>query len=129
MRTFSRSPVSADVRTVWASGETKAIEAAGIPAVVLGLDVQVSRDIGENDRSATGCLSPTEFEAVADAFFSDQGARSEVGSERLMPKPASARPCSRLRLPRKWQEHSILIRCVEGAPPTSAIGVFLLHSR
>ena len=69
MRAFSRSPVCAGVRTVWASGETKAIEAAGILAEALGLGVHVSKDLGENDRSATGFLPPAEFEETADAFF------------------------------------------------------------
>ncbi|MBB3938174.1 histidine phosphatase family protein [Aureimonas phyllosphaerae] len=71
IRAFSRSSVCADVRTVWASGETKAIEAAGILAGALGLGIQVSKDLGENDRSATGFLPPAEFEAVADAFFAN----------------------------------------------------------
>lgn len=74
MRAFSRSQVCAGVRTVWASGETKAIEAAGILAGALGLGVHVSKALGENDRSATGFLPPAEFEETADAFFAHPGA-------------------------------------------------------
>lgn len=57
------------VTAVWASEETKAIEAAGLLAARLGLGVSVHPGLGENDRSATGFLPPPEFEAMADAFF------------------------------------------------------------
>lgn len=69
MRHFAEGPEVAEVTSVWASTETKAIEAAGILAARLGLGVQVAADLGENDRSATGFLPPPEFEAMADAFF------------------------------------------------------------
>ena len=63
------SPIVANVRAVWASSETKAIEAAGILVGALGLDVQVAEDLGENGRESTGFLPPAEFERTADAFF------------------------------------------------------------
>ena len=69
MRAFAEGPRVAGVQAVWASSETKAIEAAGILAGRLGLGVSVAADLGENDRSATGFLPPPEFEAMADAFF------------------------------------------------------------
>ena len=69
MRAFSQSSIPSKVRSIWSSTETKAIEAAGILAGALGLGIGVSRDLGENDRSATGFLPPKEFESVADAFF------------------------------------------------------------
>lgn len=69
MRLFAASPVMARVTDVWASDETKAIEAAGILAGFHGLPVQVLHALHENDRSATGFLPPHEFEAVADRFF------------------------------------------------------------
>jgi broad specificity phosphatase PhoE len=69
MRNFAMSPTVANVRAVWASSETKAIEAAGILAGALGLDVQVAEDLGENGRESTGFLPPAEFERTADAFF------------------------------------------------------------
>lgn len=69
MRLFAESPEVAEVTAIWASTETKAIEAAGILAARLGLGIQVAADLGENDRSATGFLPPPEFEAMADAFF------------------------------------------------------------
>lgn len=69
MRAFAERPALAGLAAVWASTETKAIEAAGILAARHGLPVGVNAALGENDRSATGFLPPTEFEAVADAFF------------------------------------------------------------
>lgn len=57
------------ISAVWASEETKAIEAAGLLAARLGLGVSVHPGLGENDRSATGFLPPPEFEAMANAFF------------------------------------------------------------
>ena len=69
MRAFAATPEAAAVTDVWASGETKAIEAAGVLAARLGRGIRVHGDLGENDRSATGYLPPGEFEATADAFF------------------------------------------------------------
>lgn len=69
MRAFSRSPVPSNVRAIWSSTETKAIEAAGILAGAIGIGINVSKDLGENDRSATGFLPPNDFEQMADAFF------------------------------------------------------------
>jgi broad specificity phosphatase PhoE len=69
MRAAAEGPALASVRTVWASTETKAIEAAGLLAAALGLPVHVLPELGENDRSATGFLPPPEFERMADAFF------------------------------------------------------------
>jgi broad specificity phosphatase PhoE len=77
MAEFSaRAEVSA-VKSIWASAETKALDAAGILAAKLGLQVEVEAALGENDRDATGFLPPDEFEQVADAFFAqpDQSIR------------------------------------------------------
>jgi broad specificity phosphatase PhoE len=71
MRAFVASDVAAGVREVWSSTETKAIEAAGLLAARFGLPVNVMEELGENDRSATGFLPPSEFEVVADAFFAN----------------------------------------------------------
>ena len=51
------------------SGERKAIETAEIIAGKLDVAVEVRDAMHENDRSATGFLPPTEFEAVANQFF------------------------------------------------------------
>jgi broad specificity phosphatase PhoE len=69
MRLFVASQAVEDVREVWASSEAKAIEAAGLLAARFGLPVRVHPGLGENDRTSTGFLPPTEFEDVADAFF------------------------------------------------------------
>lgn len=77
MRAFSQSSTLSNVSAIWSSTEAKAIEAAGILGGALGLGIRVSKDLGENDRGATGFLPPDEFENVADAFFSspDKGIR------------------------------------------------------
>lgn len=69
MRAFVASPMVEGVREVWASTETKAIEAAGFLAARFGLAVNVHPELGENDRTSTGFLPPNEFELVASAFF------------------------------------------------------------
>src|SRR5215217_2718243 len=69
MRTFAGSPAVTGLSAIWASHETKAIEAAGILAASFGLAVCVHAGLHENDRTATGFLPPAEFEQVADAFF------------------------------------------------------------
>jgi broad specificity phosphatase PhoE len=69
MRAFASLPDLAKLSAIWASTETKAIEAAGILAGHFGLPVGVHHALHENDRSATGFLPPAEFEQMADAFF------------------------------------------------------------
>lgn len=69
MRRFAEHDAVEQIGEVWASTETKAIEAAGILAARFGLGLSVDRGIDENDRSATGFLPPSEFQRMADAFF------------------------------------------------------------
>ena len=69
MRSFAGSDTVARVSRIVASGECKAIEAAGILAGRPGLPVEVHHGLGENDRSATGFVPPHIFEQLADAFF------------------------------------------------------------
>jgi len=64
-------PWIGSIRRIVSSGERKAIETAEILAKHLRLAVEVRERMHENDRSATGFLSPPEFEAVADRFFAD----------------------------------------------------------
>lgn len=70
MRAFADGPVAQGITSLWASTETKAVDAAHILASRLGLDVSVDPELGENDRSSTGYLPPPEFEKAAGAFFS-----------------------------------------------------------
>jgi broad specificity phosphatase PhoE len=58
---------------VFCSMEKKAIEGAGVLAVAAGCKVEAVAEMGENDRSATGYLSPSEFEKAADWFFANPG--------------------------------------------------------
>ena len=70
-KAFARADVLANVTRIWASEERKAREAAGFIAQHLGVPVQTDKNLGENDRTATGFLPPVEFEAAADAFFAN----------------------------------------------------------
>lgn len=58
-------------RRVVSSDETKAIETASPLARALGVTLEIRPRMHENDRSATGFLPPSEFEAVADQFFAE----------------------------------------------------------
>lgn len=69
MQVAMRQPWLAAVRSVFCSAERKAMDAAAVVANHLGLRRIVVEALGENDRSATGYLPKSEFEAVADAFF------------------------------------------------------------
>jgi broad specificity phosphatase PhoE len=69
MQVAMRQPWLAAVRSVFCSAERKAMDAAAVVANHLGLRPIVVEALGENDRSATGYLPKSEFEAVADAFF------------------------------------------------------------
>jgi broad specificity phosphatase PhoE len=69
MRAFASLYDGGQPSAVWASAETKAIEAAGILAGHFGLPVHVHHGLHENDRSATGFLPPSDFDRMADAFF------------------------------------------------------------
>jgi broad specificity phosphatase PhoE len=57
------------VRAVFSSAERKATDLAHMLADHLGISPIIIDALGENDRSATGYLPPSEFESVADAFF------------------------------------------------------------
>lgn len=69
MRLMLDQPWVGGLRTIFSSGERKAISAARIIADHLSLSPVVIDELGENDRSATGYLPLAEFESVADAFF------------------------------------------------------------
>lgn len=78
MAHFSQSGMLAQVTTIISSTEVKARESAEILAAALPMArLREDAELGENDRSATGFLPPTEFEATADAFFAqpDQSIR------------------------------------------------------
>ncbi len=60
-----------DLNSVYSSNEQKAMTAANRIAERLILPVTYMEELGEMDRSSTGFLEPTEFEATADAFFAN----------------------------------------------------------
>lgn len=57
------------VAAIYCSAEQKAIDGAEMLSAALGLPFSIVAALGENDRSATGYLPKTEFEAAANAFF------------------------------------------------------------
>jgi broad specificity phosphatase PhoE len=57
------------VAAIYCSTEQKAIDGATILSEALDMPFHPVVALGENDRSATGYLPQTEFEATADAFF------------------------------------------------------------
>lgn len=65
------------------SAERKAIETAEPIAKALGVAIEIRTAMHENDRSATGYLSPDVFEQVADRFFAEPD-RSVRGWERAI---------------------------------------------
>lgn len=67
---LSRDWVRSIARVV-ASDERKAIETAEAIAGTIGAKVETETDMGENDRSSTGFLDPSSFEAAADRFFAE----------------------------------------------------------
>lgn len=79
---------------VFSSRETKALELAELLAAPAGTPVMSDHAMGENDRSATGFLPPTLFEAQADRFFA-QPQQSADGWERAI--DAQARIVSTVR--------------------------------
>ena len=83
VRSFAQAEAMQSLSAVWASTETKAIEAAGLLAAAHGLPVLVDEGLCENDRSATGFLPPAAFEKMADAFFAEPEA-SVRGWERAI---------------------------------------------
>lgn len=91
MRHFVASDALSDVSAVWSSTEAKAIEAAGLLCARFGVALGVHEGLGENDRSATGFVPPTEFEQLADQFFA-QPEVSTRGWERAV--DAQTRICA-----------------------------------
>ena len=62
-------PWVTSITSIYSSTEQKAIDGAQILAQHLALVFKQVSELGENDRSSTGFLPPSEFEAVADEFF------------------------------------------------------------
>jgi broad specificity phosphatase PhoE len=69
MHAMLRQPWVPQIRHVASSTERKAMDGAAILAAHLSLAPQAYPELGENDRTATGYLEKSAFEAMADAFF------------------------------------------------------------
>jgi broad specificity phosphatase PhoE len=69
MERFADCLAGQGVTAVYASTERKAMDGAAIVAERLGLSYGTDRDLGENDRSATGYIAPPEFWQVVNEFF------------------------------------------------------------
>jgi len=80
---LSRKKWLSTTTQIISSGETKARETAEIIASRWNVTVEVRNAMHENDRSATGYLTPNEFESVADEFFGNPY-RSIRGWERAI---------------------------------------------
>ncbi|OLP59163.1 histidine phosphatase family protein [Xaviernesmea oryzae] len=64
-----RAPWVRQLKRIVSSAETKAIETAAMLAEAAGIKPETVEAMGENDRSATGFLTPDLFEVAADQFF------------------------------------------------------------
>jgi broad specificity phosphatase PhoE len=71
MHALLHQPWLPGISTVWCSAERKALDGAEIIGRAIGAAPYSLATLGENDRSATGYLPKTEFEATADAFFAN----------------------------------------------------------
>ena len=71
------------VDRIMSSAERKATDTAAVLAAGLCVPTSVDPALGEMDRSATGYLPPSEFEAVVDLFF-DEADQSVRGWERAV---------------------------------------------
>ncbi len=82
-REASRLPWVQALRRIVSSTETKALETARILAGTSRAEVEISAEMHENDRSATGFLPPQQFEQAANWFFA-HAAESFHGWERAI---------------------------------------------
>jgi broad specificity phosphatase PhoE len=70
MARFAGDAILNGVRSIYSSGERKAIDGAEILSKRLAIPPVIEEALGENDRSSTGYIAPPEFWEVVDAFFS-----------------------------------------------------------
>ena len=60
-----------NISTIYCSTEQKAVDGAEMLADHLGLPFSTEKNLGENDRSATGYLKKEAFETMANRFFNN----------------------------------------------------------
>jgi len=71
-------PWLTEVTSIYSSTEQKSVDGAQILAEHLSLPFVQVAELGENDRSSTGFLSPSEFELVTNEFGGHPGALATV---------------------------------------------------
>lgn len=71
MAALASAPWVWRLTALYCSTERKARDGADILAGLCGRPPIERADLGENDRSSTGYLPPTEFQSAADAFFAE----------------------------------------------------------
>src|SRR4051812_28034422 len=91
MQIFSEQTSVAAVISLWASSETKAIEAGEVLAARLRLGLSIDPDLGENDRSATGYCRRMSSRRLPTHFSPIPSRASGGGSVRSMPSTEYAR--------------------------------------
>ena len=64
-------PWVSEIRSIYCSTERKSADGARILAAHLSLSFVQVPELGENDRTSTGFLAPSEFERVASEFFAN----------------------------------------------------------
>ncbi|MBT1681408.1 histidine phosphatase family protein [Curtobacterium aurantiacum] len=116
-----------DSRRIVSSTERKAVETADLLARSVGLPVDRDPLLGEIDRSATGYLPPSEFEAVVDAFFAEPE-QSVRGWERAVDAQerivaAVRRPCATgdVTIVSHFAVGALLLAHLRGVPVTRAL--------
>ena len=130
MRRVLDQPWAASLRHVFSSAEQKALDGAEVLRSSLGIPSTVIPGLGENDRSATGFLPPSEFWPVVEEFFANP-TRSIRGWERAADAQARVVRAVREGLAQTAPEESVafvghggvgcLLRCqLEGRPISRA---------
>lgn len=71
MKMLLAKPWTRNVSSIYCSTEQKAIDGAEILAEHLSIPYQMLNELGEIDRSSTGYLPRSEFEATVDLFFAN----------------------------------------------------------
>lgn len=67
---FTELTGTINLKEIYSSPETKAIETAQLISAKIGVEIKILPELGEVDRSSTGFLDPPEHEKAVEALFS-----------------------------------------------------------
>lgn len=114
------------VRTIVSSTERKATDTAVIVAEALQLPASADPALGEMDRSATGYLSPQDFEPTVDAFFahperSVRGWERAVDAQRRIEGAVRAHPGDEVAFVAHGGVGALLLASLTGSPISRAL--------